>query len=617
MLSKLKTQILKFFSFTLLLYVLSLTLFASSVSAQTATSSALPTSNLQPQYPSSNLPLPTSISPTSPLYTDLLVNNLFHSFSCLAIGQSTIGQPCLTYQLTKNAQGMIQSVPVLSSVNLSGGTLGAVTSVLGALYLNPPVRTADYLASVSKDFRIIKEAHAQGVTGSGANVLSPVIALWQVSRNISYVMMIIVFLVIGIMIMFRNKINPQTVITAQAALPGLVIGLILITFSYFLAGLISDMAFVGTNIVGYYFSAAQNKSPQNLVEDMKDQNVLRLFTPFTKVITSSQVANTLGSIWDDLADPNTCRLCPWEMDPQKALSALTAFMVIQMIMPFGGMFGGIGQIIGGIIAFGGTSLAPVQVASLALSFVAMVILIYAMFRLLIRLINNYITIIFLTITAPFQFLAASLPGRQGLATNWILNMLANILAFPAVIAVLYFVAFILGPDFIQPPQSAVFRVSQINQVEQESLVPTAQAQGTNPSKITGKAIFPLFGGLDLSLLNLLLAFGALVALPSIPDIIGRTIGRMGVAGQLIGQEISGSTGAGRGYASRFQQGVGGFTGQVGRITDEPHYYKDSSGKYIVNPQLSRAGVVGKLQGKWATGAATGAQKGIPWYKRFF
>ena len=149
--------------------------------------------------------------------------------------------------------------------------------MIGMLYQNPPVRTADYLASISGNFGMVREASAQ-VVGSGAAVLHPILALWQVSRNISYVIMIVIFLIIGMMIIFRNKINPQTVITAQAALPGLVIGLIMITFSYFLAGLISDMAFVGTNVVGYYFSAVRGDTnpPQNLVQDISKKNETQL-----------------------------------------------------------------------------------------------------------------------------------------------------------------------------------------------------------------------------------------------------------------------------------------------------------------------------------------------------
>ncbi|KKQ59514.1 MAG: hypothetical protein US80_C0010G0006 [Candidatus Daviesbacteria bacterium GW2011_GWA2_38_17] len=490
-------------------------------------------------------PIPSYVSPASPIYTDLLVHNLFHSFSCLAVGSSVIGKPCLTYQ---------NGIPVLSQVNLQGGALGAGTSLIGLLYKHPPVRTVDYLASVGQGFGFVKAAHAQ------------------------------------------QRINPQTVITAQAALPGLVIGLVMITFSFFLAGLISDMAYVGTNVVGYYFSIAQrpDKDPQNLVSDIEQQNILSLFTPFTKAVSQNKVKNAVDSIWNNLADPNTNRTNPLDMDPQKALSTLTSFVVSQFIMPFGSMAGGPGQIVAGAISFGGGYFAPQAMASTALSFAAMIILIYAMFRLLLRLINNYLAIIFLTITAPFQFLAAALPGRQSIATGWILNMLANILAFPAVLAVLYFVAFILGKDFVQPPQSSVFIISQLNQTKQTAFTPVAQAA---EGKIVEGSTFPLFGGLDLSFIHLLLAFGALMALPAIPDIIARTIGRVGVAGQLIGQELGSSYREGRGYAGQASQGASGIAGQVGRVTDEPAYvWNKASGLYEPSQTHSKGGLGTRIGG---------------------
>lgn len=196
-----------------------------------------------------------------------------------------------------------------------------------------------------------------------------------------------------------------------------------------------------------------------------------------------------------------------------------------------------------------------------LAFVVTAVLLYAMFKLLFRLISVYLSIIFLTITAPFQFLAASLPGRQGIATAWILNMLANILAFPAVIAVFYFVAFILGPA--NGPYYP-FKVSNAGEtpMASNSLVSTVEAQG--PVEITGPNNFPLFGGISLDFVKLLLAFGALVATPAIPDILIRIIGSAGVAGQLVGQEIGGGIAAGRGYGQQAQQGVGAASGNLAR-----------------------------------------------------
>src|SRR3989344_2796326 len=538
-------------------------LLATPAFAASSTPSAIPSvSPLQPV----TYNLPTSISPTSPLYTDLLVNNLFHSFSCLAIGQSMIGQPCLSYQVTKNAQGMLQGIPVLSQTNLSGGALGGVTSVIGALYQNPPVRTADYLASVGQGLGIVKEANAQ-VVGSGAAVLNPILTLWQVSRNVSYVIMIIIFLVIGLMVMFRNKLNPQTVITAQAALPGLIIGLVLITFSYFLAGLVSDTAFVGTNLVGYYFAAAQGKTDDpertNLVDTISSKNVFSFFGPLTGIVSNDKASAALDSLMNELG-PGV----------QAQLRFFASWLGIQFISPVaGGIPPPWGLVAGPVISvITGLSFAsaPTFFLGFFISIVATFALIYTMLKLLLRLISSFLTIIFLTISAPFQFLAASLPGRQGIATAWILNMLANILVFPAVLAVFYFVAFILGSSVVGV--NYPLKVSYSNRIEIHTFIPTALAQ-TQGVQITGKNTFPLLGGLDLSFINILLAFGALMALPKIPDIVVSAIGRMGQAGQLLGQEISGGVRSGQGYAGQLQGNVSGGVSNIKRGDFGQHDYR--------------------------------------------
>jgi len=95
-------------------------------------------------------------------------------------------------------------------------------------------------------------AYAQGV-GYAKLGQGTIRTLWTATRNISYLIIIVLLIAGGFMVMFRTKINPQTSVTIQMIIPRLIVSLILITFSYFLAGLISDMAFVGTNIVGYYF----------------------------------------------------------------------------------------------------------------------------------------------------------------------------------------------------------------------------------------------------------------------------------------------------------------------------------------------------------------------------
>ncbi len=560
MFARILTLLIAFFTFSFSLSILPTPAFAQSQDSVATSSPAL---NIRYN-------IPTNISATSPLYTDMLLHNMFHTFSCLAVGSSVIGQPCLTYQVTKNAQGSVQSIPVLSQVDLSGGALGATSSLIGALYSNPPIRTADYLASVGQGLGVVKTANAQ-VTGSGAAVLQPILALWQVSRNIAYLIMIIIFIVIGLMVMFRNRINPQTVITAQAALPGLVIGLILITFSYFLAGLIADTAFLGTNLVGSYFSAVKGKPDegQNLAELISHDSVVSIFSKFVGIARKEDITSALDSIWDHLDGSVTAWL--------RVIAGAIAFQYTFQTASIAQLIPGIGAgIQAGLATLGAASAAavPTQVIGLALSFVAMLILLYSMFRLLLRLINSFLTIIFLTISAPFQFLFASLPGRQSIATGWILSMLGNVLVFPAVLGVFYFVAFILGQDF------GPLKVTDLQQIKDGVLVPTVYAQGQ--INIVDSATFPLLGGLDLGFVKILVAFGALVALPTIPDLIIKAVGQASQAGQMIGQQISSGIGSGQRYSGQFQQGMGAIGERGGGIWDQPGYrpYQDpNTGKW--------------------------------------
>lgn len=533
---------------------------------------------VQPAYAqtTSFTPLPANISQTSPIYTDLIINNLFHSISCIGTGQSVIGQPCLSYQTLTDAQGIIKKVPMLSQSDLSGGILGTTNKLLVGLYLNPPIHTGTYLASIGQDMGMIKQAQAQGVTGSGSDFLNPILNLWRVSRNISYLFMIIIFVVIGIMVMFRKKLNPQTVITAQSSLPGLVIGLILITFSYFLASLVTDVAFIGTDIVGFYFSQAKPDisvpDATSLTSRTTNANAVSIFSEFINKQQSSDYQEAADVImkYFDTGPANTNS---WLIPSPKTIITMAAAFINQQYAQLVGPIGSAGSngvclIAGFWIGSAKTSecikLAEAVVSSVtsgslagigllnqsgsigtALYIAAIVTLIFSMIKLIIRLIQNYLSIIFLTITAPFTFLLSSLPGRQGMATNWIMNMLSNILAFPAVFAVLYFIAYIFGPE--SQTTSNIFGIKETFALQTEEIFGIKNSLTTG-----GTQTLPLLGGLSTSLIKTLLSFVALISLPTIPDIVSKTIGKFGEAGAMIERAYSQASGQGQGYMRQAQ-----------------------------------------------------------------
>ncbi|PIV01585.1 hypothetical protein COS54_00805, partial [Candidatus Shapirobacteria bacterium CG03_land_8_20_14_0_80_39_12] len=127
---------------------------------------------------------------------------------------------------------------------ITKGALGFSTNLVASLF-KPPVSSVEYFADLGSKLGIAKPAYAQGVGFSGLSNLLP---LWKAFRDVSYFFFVIIFIVIGLAIMFRVKLDPKTVITVQNALPKMVIALILITFSYAIAGLMIDLIYVLINI---------------------------------------------------------------------------------------------------------------------------------------------------------------------------------------------------------------------------------------------------------------------------------------------------------------------------------------------------------------------------------
>jgi hypothetical protein len=106
----------------------------------------------------------------------------------------------------------------------------------------------NYVRSKLTNFHIIKQAEAQGF---GFSALNPVQDAWKTFRNFMYGIFIIIIIIMAFMIMFRVKLSPQTVITVQSAIPKIIISLILITFSYAIAGLMIDLLYVVIGIFAW------------------------------------------------------------------------------------------------------------------------------------------------------------------------------------------------------------------------------------------------------------------------------------------------------------------------------------------------------------------------------
>lgn len=122
------------------------------------------------------------------------------------------------------------------------GAAGATTDLIASIYENPPASGIAYFANLLNNIGFSTPVYAQ--EGVSFGFLSPLLGLWKAFRNIAYLFFVIVFIGTGFAIMFRVRLSPQAVLTIQSALPRLVVALLLITFSYAIAGLLIDLSYV-------------------------------------------------------------------------------------------------------------------------------------------------------------------------------------------------------------------------------------------------------------------------------------------------------------------------------------------------------------------------------------
>lgn len=428
--------------------------------------------------------------------TDFTMMNLAgHWADCVGEGVDTyMGRPCLdVIPPSDNGSSTIRPKQLgLYSKLPNGGLMGGLSSTMVALYANPPTSATQYLASVGEGFGVVQPAYAQSISGGGAGVIQPILKVWQYMRDIAYLAFIILFLAVGFMIMFRKKINPQTVISVQSALPGLVIGLVLVTFSYFISALLIDASFLGMHLVSGVFLNLAQQGAQNIVYNSQptvdkidaakqlgdlatNRNIWQLFGTF--VFNGNHFSVLVGPIKDAFNSILPGGIFNNGLNLKSAGQAVaggagfTALNLALVKLP------GINSSVAGFLGGG--------LLGLVAMLVVMIALLIAMFKTLWELIKAYLTIIVTTVISPLVILSASLPGRGEALSGWWKTILVNSLIFPTILA-----AFLFAGLFLANTNTADFQTT-----------------------------LPLFQGLPIGLFKSILGYGIMLAIPGIPKMV--------------------------------------------------------------------------------------------------
>lgn len=374
------------------------------------------------------------------------------------------------------------------------GLIPLVTNGVGSMVGSPPVESKEYFAYLGQNLGIVSPAYAQG---TGWKALTPILPIWRAFRNLAYIFFVFIFIIIGFMIMFRSKIDPQTVISIQSALPKIIITLLLITFSYAIAGLLIDLIYVIIFIIVGLFN-------------------------FTGLIDG---ANALQTVRQQLVTGNL-----WELTYSKKFFALGPAKAVQGIVQSLLLDTNESATIASNV-IGGIMLKAAQLFFL-------IVLLFNIIKVFYQLMLSYVGIVVSVVFSPIILLFNALPGSDTVQ-KWLRGLAANILVFPAVALM-----FLLAAVFIGNPTH--LDGDCVPGCGDNNSWCIACDVGYYSQRQSGQVWVPPFlsfigqEGMGPNPFMTIIAFGMVTMTAKIPDVIKSVLGVEGKLGAMATQQIIGS-----------------------------------------------------------------------------
>ncbi len=381
---------------------------------------------------------------------------------------ATIG--CLTCPKEQGETGMIQTISFF----------------IASIYASPPASGVQYLADLGNQFGLAKPAYAQGL---GFEQMRPFLNIWKAFRNLTYLFFVLIFIFIGFAIMFRVKISPQAVITIQSSLPKIIIGLILVTFSYAIVGFLIDIMWVINNLIIVTFKT------------------LPIFNVFIDIVTLGPILGPVTSTHETL----------WVLLVSGLLTTIAIFSMLILVM------------LGGAVASG--PLAPLIAPGMALINIAVllilaIVFLIALIRVFWMLLKAYVFVVLSLIFGPFQILVGILPGSNAIG-SWFRNLLANLAVLPITLTMILlsgYLAFAGIPEVLR------------------SLLGEFLKKGGSESLIAdiGRFLGESAAAIPAIIIVLFISMGILLMTPKIADMIQAFLaGKPFAYGAAIGEAIPG------------------------------------------------------------------------------
>ena len=279
-----------------------------------------------------------------------------------------------------------------------------------------PISGIAYVKEKIDKLNVVTVVQAQSV-GVGFSALKPIQGMWMGFRNVSFGLFVIVAIVFAFMIMFRVKLSPQTVVSVQSALPKITISIILVTFSYAIAGFLIDLMYVAIGLV-------------SLIG--------------TQIINASGDGNSSATVWFNLLTLGQ----PAGFDIQ--MGAFGLLVLYLMLFCLASIFllmlnvGAIGSAIVAMLAaiFVGVAIASgvwaiLLIVAIIAAIIMYIIVLWMLFRILWGLLRAFTNVLLLTILAPIQLTLGTIVPSLGFG-SWVRSYVSNLAVFVVTGALILF-----------------------------------------------------------------------------------------------------------------------------------------------------------------------------------
>lgn len=366
------------------------------------------------------------------------VISLYRNTLCLMIGEACTDNP-------KDGD-----------TNFNRSVFGFVSNLITLPFAQPPASGFYWAYSGLLNAGFLPKTYA--ATGIGLAAISPLINIWKVFRDVSYFLLVVVLIAIGFMIMLRMKLNPQTVISVENALPKIVVSLILITFSFPIAGFLIDFMYfiiafslmtLGSNTVlgvdvNFYYDRVLGGTSSALFNDVFGNRDLWTVGPAIFHLLPTALSIILRMILMGITIWSIFNFLP---PAKQAISGEVA--------DNGVWSGGVRLVVAFIMSL---ILGPLLAiyAPLILSLLVFLTALFVFFRIFFTLFGQYVTIILLIIFSPLIFLFEAIPGKSSFSF-WFKNLFACLLAYPVTVVLILISSIICRmPSTAQPIWSPPF-----------------------------------------------------------------------------------------------------------------------------------------------------------------